>query len=115
MLTKPLAVRSVALGVLLVALFVLHAEASSLVRQPGAAGVTCYTLTTNVGAGSGSVLTSPTSWGACPEGQYAAGHRAEADRDGYAHRPEERTDVNAGQPIAVSDDDADAGRKVPGG
>ncbi|MCH8850758.1 MAG: hypothetical protein IIC89_08025 [Chloroflexi bacterium] len=112
MLTKTLAVRSVALGVLLVALFGLHAEASSLVRQPGGAGVTCYTLTTNVGAGSGSVLTSPTSWGACPEGQYAAGYQPALSAEpapGFVWAPWSGTDNNGVNPTLVT---MNADRKV---
>ena len=72
----------------------------------------CYTLTTNVGAGSGSVLTSPKSAGGCPNGQYPYGYTAAVSAEpapGFVWAPWSGTDNDVANPTLVT---MNADRKV---
>ena len=53
--------------------------AVGFVTSPGTsptahAGAPCYTLTMNVGSGSGSIVNMPSSAGECPANQYSPGY-----------------------------------------
>ena len=55
-------------------IFALGFVASPGTSPTAHAGVACYTLTMNVGSGSGSIVNMPSSTGGCPTNQYSPGY-----------------------------------------
>src|SRR3990172_6315877 len=71
----------------------------------GSAGATCYTLTLNIGGGSGMVQAMPANSGACPAGQYTAGYEVAliaTPSGGYLWSGWSGTDNDSANPTGVT-------------
>ena len=102
---SPVGVQKLLVFVLAGLLLWLGGVSSPASGDAGSAGAACYTLTLNIGGGSGMAQAMPANSGACPAGQYTAGYEVAliaTPSGGYLWSGWSGTDNDSANPTGVT-------------